>query len=47
MKSQALDLLERAFEQHDPNVVWLKLDPRMDPLRGEERYRALLRRLGF
>jgi len=47
MKDQAIDLIERASEQHDPNMVWMKEDPRMDPIRSHPRYKAVLQRLRF
>jgi hypothetical protein len=37
--------LEKAFEAHDQTLVWLKVHPRLDPLRGTERYRKLLERM--
>ncbi len=42
---KALDWLERAFDEHDPSIVWLKVHPRFDALHGEPRYQALLSRL--
>jgi serine/threonine protein kinase/tetratricopeptide (TPR) repeat protein len=41
----ALDWLERAYEEHDSGIVWLKVHPRFEAIRGEPRYRALLSRL--
>jgi tetratricopeptide (TPR) repeat protein len=41
----ALDWLERAHAEHDQTLVWLKVHPRLDPLRGHPRYRALLRKM--
>jgi serine/threonine-protein kinase len=38
----ALDWLERAHAEHDQTLVWVKVHPRLDGLRGEPRYRALL-----
>jgi Flp pilus assembly protein TadD len=46
-RKTALDLLERAADDRDPDVLWLAVDPRVDPLRSEPRLRALLARLGF
>jgi tetratricopeptide (TPR) repeat protein len=42
---EALGWLERAFEERDPSLLWLKVHPRMDVLRGEPRYTSLLERL--
>ena len=41
----ALDWLERAFAERDGTLVWIKVHPRMDPLRGEPRFRALLEKM--
>ena len=46
-KSAALDLLEKAVEQKDPLVVFLKVEPRWEDLRTEPRFIELLRRLNF
>ncbi len=44
-RGQALDQLERAFEQKDGTLVWIKVHPRLDGLRGEPRFRDLLARM--
>ncbi|HEY6571971.1 MAG TPA: protein kinase, partial [Candidatus Eisenbacteria bacterium] len=41
----ALDLLEEAFALRDRGMTWLAVSPRLDPLRGEPRFRDLLRRM--
>jgi serine/threonine-protein kinase len=46
-KHHALTQLERAYEKHDDILLWLKVDPRLDNLRSEARFTALLRRIGF
>ena len=43
----ALDELERAFEQRDRWMLFLRVDPRVDPLRREPRFQAVLERMGF
>jgi len=43
----ALDALDNAYQQHDVMLVWLGVDPRLDPVRGEPRYFDLLRRIGL
>ena len=44
---EAFAYLERAFEQRSRRVLWLKVDPRWDPLRADPRFDALLARLGL
>lgn len=39
---EALDWLERGYQQHDGSMTFLKVHPRLDALRGEPRFRALL-----
>ena len=41
----ALDWLERAYESHDRALVWLRVHPRLDPLRGDPRFHRLLEAL--
>jgi serine/threonine protein kinase/tetratricopeptide (TPR) repeat protein len=43
----ALALLERAADDRDTDVLWLAVDPRVDPLRGEPRFQQLLALLGI
>jgi len=42
---EALDWLDRGFERHDSSMVYLKVHPRLDSLRGEPRFRDLLHRM--
>jgi TolB-like protein/DNA-binding winged helix-turn-helix (wHTH) protein/Flp pilus assembly protein TadD len=47
-KAAAFKLLEEAYQQRSPDLVWyLKADPRIDSLRGEPQFQALLQRSGF
>jgi hypothetical protein len=41
----ALDWLERAYAQRDGTLVWVKVHPRLDGLRGEPRFRELLAKM--
>jgi tetratricopeptide (TPR) repeat protein len=45
--ADALDQFERALEDRDPSLVWLTLEPRVDPLRNDPRFQAILRRIGL
>jgi eukaryotic-like serine/threonine-protein kinase len=44
---EAFAYLERAFELRSRRILWLKVDPRWDPLRADPRFKALLGRLGL
>ena len=46
-KEAALHWLERAYERHDWALMVLAVEPRLDPLRSEPRFRALLSRVGL
>lgn len=46
-KDEAFASLERAFELRSEALVWLKVDPRLDPLRLDRRFIDLLRRVGL
>ncbi len=44
-KEQAFAFLEKACQDHDARLTFLKIDPRWDPLHGDKRYDAMLRRI--
>jgi len=44
---QALELLDQAFSEHDMWLVSLKVDPRWDKIRSENRFNNLLKRVGL
>jgi DNA-binding winged helix-turn-helix (wHTH) protein/TolB-like protein/Flp pilus assembly protein TadD len=44
---KTLEWLERGFQQRDPRMVFLKVEPKWDNLRGEPRFIALLKRMNF
>jgi tetratricopeptide (TPR) repeat protein len=46
-KDQALTYLEQAYEEQDPALFFLKVDPFLDSLRSEPRFQALMRRVNF
>jgi serine/threonine protein kinase/tetratricopeptide (TPR) repeat protein len=43
----ALDHFERALDERDPSLIWLTIGPRVDPLRKEPRFKAILQRMGL
>jgi TolB-like protein/tRNA A-37 threonylcarbamoyl transferase component Bud32/Tfp pilus assembly protein PilF len=44
-RARALDYLEQALEQHSSDMIFLKVEPCFEPLRGEPRYQALIDRI--
>ncbi|MGE5814009.1 MAG: TPR end-of-group domain-containing protein, partial [Acidobacteriota bacterium] len=44
---EAFTWLERACDEHDSWMVYVGLDPRLDPLRSDPRFAALLKRIGL
>ena len=46
-KRTALDLLEKAYEDRDTNLVWIKVDHNYDSLRSEPRFIELLEKVGL
>jgi len=39
--------MERAYEEHDQGMVYIKAYPGLDALRSEPRFQALVRRMNF
>ena len=46
-QAAALDWLERGFQDRSLRPLWLKLDPRLDSLRREQRFIQILRNMGL
>src|SRR5882762_994081 len=46
-KEQAFAILERSFEERRDRMVWLNVDPLLDPLRSDPRFTDLVRRIGL
>jgi tetratricopeptide (TPR) repeat protein len=44
-KDEAFKWLDRAYNERDSQITYLKLDPEMDPLRSDPRFRTLMERL--
>jgi hypothetical protein len=46
-REKAFTWLEKAVEDRSPQLVRLKVDPLVDPLRSDPRFQDLLRRMNF
>jgi adenylate cyclase len=46
-KELAFESLDRAFQEHSDLLVYLKTEPRYDPLRKDPRFSTLLSRIGL
>jgi TolB-like protein/DNA-binding winged helix-turn-helix (wHTH) protein/Tfp pilus assembly protein PilF len=46
-KDEAIQWLERAYQQKDYQLTWMGAEPLLDPLRSDTRFLDLLRRLGL
>jgi TolB-like protein/tetratricopeptide (TPR) repeat protein len=44
---KALQLLQKAYTNHEVEMVWLKVDPLFRTLHGDPRFENLLRKIGF
>ena len=46
-RDQAFQWLERAYDGHDVSMVYLKVSPISDSLRGDPRFQDFLKRMNF
>lgn len=46
-RQETLALLEEAYRQHSPNLLWIQNEPAFDFLHADPRYRALIDRIGL
>jgi len=44
-RDKVFEYLEKGYQRRDQLMLWLKVDPRFDPIRGDPRYVALLERM--
>jgi TolB-like protein/Tfp pilus assembly protein PilF/tRNA A-37 threonylcarbamoyl transferase component Bud32 len=45
-RDRAVELLSASVDARNPSVLWMAVDPRLDPLRGDARFVALVAHLG-
>ena len=43
----AFKWLEKSYDKHEESLCSLKIDPKMDPLRSDQRFNTLLRKIGL
>ena len=46
-REAALDLLEKAYDERSIDMLSIKVDPKVDSLRGEPRFQGVVRKLGI
>lgn len=46
-KDEALKFLQASFDSHDDRMVWLKVEPSFDTLRGDHRFNQLMSRMNL
>jgi ribosomal protein L21E len=46
-KDKALQSLQKAFTDHEVEMVWLKVDPLFQSLHNDPRFQNLLGEIGF
>jgi hypothetical protein len=46
-KDETMNWLERGYEQRDPKMVFLKVEPKWHELRDDPRFQALIKKVGL
>ena len=46
-EDRAMEWLQRAYQERDAWLIWLKADPVFDSLRSDPRFQDILRRIGL
>jgi TolB-like protein/Tfp pilus assembly protein PilF len=44
---QGFKLLDKAYEEHDDSLSYLKVEPKVDPVRSDPRFKALLKKMNL
>jgi tetratricopeptide (TPR) repeat protein len=44
---KAFEWLDRAYEERDPGLIWIKTESLFDPLRSDPRFQTLIKKMGF
>ena len=44
---EALGLLEKCLDERDARILWVAVEPRLAPLRGEPRFQAILKKMNL
>jgi hypothetical protein len=39
--------MDKMYEEHHPELIWMNQQPRYDSLRGDPRWHELMRKIGF
>jgi hypothetical protein len=46
-KDNAFQWLEKAYQERSKEILWLKVEPKLDGLRSDKRFNALLKKVGL
>lgn len=46
-KDEAFEWLNKAYDERDPQLIWVKLEPELEPLHSDPRFASLLQRMGI
>jgi hypothetical protein len=46
-RDETIDWLNKAFEERDPQLIWVAIDPEFDELHSDQRFTDLLRRMNI
>ena len=47
MTDETFDWLDKAFEEHDARLSWLKIVHYLEPIRSDPRYGSLLKKMNL